>query len=175
VLCSAVVSLLLSACHNDMEKVAFFDHKELPQQALSNVRMERSEYGNRQLVMDAPVVNTYSSPEKKTVYPQGLHVRFYNASRHQVADLKADYAVQMVEKKLTEVRGNVVIIDYQSGDTSYLESLVWNEMDHRVFSTDPVKSVNGPRVTFGDGFESDDAFNTPLIIGQRGTMTFEDE
>ncbi len=158
-----------------MEKVAFFDHKELPQQSVSNVHMERSEYGNRQLVMDAPLVNSYSTPERKTVYPQGLHIVFYNAMREQIADLRADYAVQMEEKKLTEVRGNVVLIDYQSGDTSYLESLIWNEMEHRVFSTDPVKSVNGQRVTYGDGFESDDAFTMPLIIGQRGTMTFEDE
>lgn len=175
VLCSAVVCLLLAACQNDMEELASFSKKDLPQQAISNVHMERSEYGNRQMSMDAPQVVSYNTPEKKTVYPKGLHVVFYNTARQKVADMRADYAEQLPEKKLTEVRGNVVIVDFQSGDTSYLSTLTWNEMDHRVYSSEPVKSVNGPRVTYGDGFESDDAFTTPLIIGQRGTMTFEDE
>ncbi|MBR6330572.1 MAG: hypothetical protein IKR79_02860, partial [Bacteroidales bacterium] len=61
-----------------------------------------------------------------------------------------------------------------SGDTSYLNSIIWNSAEHRIFSRDTIKSVNGARVTYGDGFESDDEFTAPRILHQRGTMTFDE-
>ena len=68
----------------------------------------------------------------------------------------------------------MVVIDYRTGDTSYLETITWNSAQHRIYSDNPVKSVNGKRVTYGDGFESDDEFTMPYIKGQRGTMTIEE-
>lgn len=157
-----------------MEKVRFFDRQDPPQQALDSVRVLRSQYGKRQMVMSAPVVTMYSVPERKTVYPKGLKMKLYDGKK-LLADFTADYAVSFDEKNIVEVRDNVVVIDYRTGDTSYLKSLVWNSSLHTIYSKDPVKSVNGPRVTYGDGFESDENFNTPYIIHQRGTMTFEDD
>ena len=76
---------------------------------------------------------------------------------------------------MVEARNNVVSVDFRSGDTSYLNSIVWNSSEHRIYSDDTIKSVNGQRVTYGDGFESDDNFNEPRILHQRGTITFDDE
>lgn len=166
---------LLTACHNDMEKVRFFDPKDLPQQSLDSVSMFRSQHGNVDMIMTAPAVTIYDAPQRKTVYPKGVNMRFVDKNNKLVASIRADYAYSLDEKKIIEARNNVVVIDYRSGDTSYLKSLVWNSADHRIYSMDPVRSVNGERVTIGDGFESDEEFKTPFILRQRGTLTFDDE
>ena len=65
-------------------------------------------------------------------------------------------------------------MDFRSGDTTYLDSIVWESATHTIYSKAPVKSVNGQRVTYGDAFESDENFTTPIIYNQRGTMTIEE-
>lgn len=173
--CFVLVCLVaLCSCRNDIEKARFFDHKDLPQQSLDSVRVIRSLNGKKQMLMTAPQVTIYDKPEKKTVYPQGIKMQIYDGGKRCAASIRADYAYSLDEKKIVEVRRNVVVIDYRSGDTSYLNSLVWNSAEHRIFSDDTVKSVNGKRITYGDGFESDDEFTTPRIVRQRGTMTIEE-
>lgn len=157
-----------------MEKIKFFDRKELPLQALDSVSVVRSSNGKSQMTLTAPTVTMYDRPEKKTVYPEGFTMFIYESGEKPTAKISADYAYSLDEKKIIEARRNVVIIDYRNGDTSYLESLIWNSADKRIYSSDPVKSVNGQRITYGDGFESDDEFKSPQILRQRGTMTIED-
>ena len=171
--CFVLVVILFSACRNDMEKIAFFDKKELPQQSLDSVSVVRSENGIRQMKMEAPKVLIFEQPQKKTEYPQGFTMTIFDNNR-LASRISANYAYTLDEKKIMEARDSVVIIDYQNGDTFYLHTLVWNQGEHHIFSNDPVRSVNGQRVTYGDGFESDDEFTSPYIFPQRGTIEVEE-
>jgi LPS export ABC transporter protein LptC len=172
--CFVLLLFVVVACRNDMEKVRLFDPQNLPQQSIDTVRALRSLGGKKQMVLKAPKVVVYEQPERKTVYPDGIDMQIYNNGDKIAASIKAKYAQSLDEKKIIEARNDVVIIDFRSGDTSYLENIVWNSAEHRIFSNAPVKSVNGKRVTYGDGFESDDEFTTPRILHQRGTMTIEE-
>lgn len=165
----------MGSCRNDMEKVHFFDQKEMPQQQLDSVTVIRSTKGRLQMLLTAPEVVVYEKPEKKTDYPQGVWMRLYDDGHKLMADIKADYACSFDDKKFIEAHHNVVIIDYRSGDTSYMESIYWNSAEGRIYSDDTVRSVNGARVTIGDGFESDENFNEPQILHQRGTIQIDDE
>ena len=102
-------------------------------------------------------------------------MRLFDKGDKLVADVKAGYAYSFDDKKIIEARKHVVIIDYRSGDTSYMESIIWNSAEGRIYSNDTVRSVNGPRVTIGDGFESDENFTSPQILHQRGTIQIDDE
>ncbi len=172
--CFVLLVLLLASCRNDMEKVRLFDPQNLPQQSLDTIRAVRSLGGKKQMVLSAPRVVVYDKPERKTVYPDGIDMMIFDNAGAVAASIKAEYAHSLDEKKIVEARRNVVIIDFGSGDTSYLNSIVWNSAEHRIYSNDTVKSVNGKRITYGDGFESDDEFTAPRILHQRGTMTFEE-
>jgi len=173
--CLFLVVILTVSCRNDMDKVHFFDPQNLPHQSLDTVRMVRSTNGNLQLLVSAPKVVVRDDKEKKTEYPDGFSLQFFDRSDKPVAVISADYAYSLDEKKIIEARRNVVVIDYRSGDTSYLESIVWDSPQGRIYSNDPVKSVNGQRVTYGDGFESDENFTTPQITHQRGTIQLKDD
>ncbi|MCR4817146.1 MAG: LPS export ABC transporter periplasmic protein LptC [Bacteroidales bacterium] len=172
--CLLLQLILLTSCRNDMDRILFFDRADMPLQTLENVRALRSSNGRSQMLITAPSVVMYGKPEKKTVYPSGFEMRILESNDKQVANIRANYAVSFEEKNTIEARDNVVVIDFRTGDTSYLQSLVWNSAQHRIFSTDSVKSVNGQRVTYGDGFESDDEFTSPQILHQRGTMTIDE-
>lgn len=172
--CFVLLCLLLSSCRNDMKKAIFFDPVDLPQQSLDSVRVVRSNDGNKQMTITAQQVIITDKPEKVTRFPNGFHMMVFNANGKSVADIKADRALSRGEQRIIEAAGNIVIVDFRSGDTTYFDTLVWNSFEHVVKSDKPVRSVNGLRVTVGDGFYSDDDFVSPIIVHQRGTMTIDE-
>ncbi|MCQ2294287.1 MAG: LPS export ABC transporter periplasmic protein LptC [Bacteroidales bacterium] len=163
------------ACSNDPDKIKQFERQTLPQNTLRNADMQRSEDGKLRMVLKAPLIEQYNQPESKTEYPKGLYVKFFNGYQHPTATLKARYAVTYDTRNKMFAKDSVVIIDLQRGDTVYLQDLTWDRNQHRIFTEKPVRSKNGQRVTYGDSFESDDEFNSPLIVHQRGTIEWNDE
>ena len=158
-----------------MEKVRFFDRKTLPAQSIENGVVTRSSSGHLQLRLEAPVIENYDNPEHKTVYPKGVRMSFFDAgSTKPKVFLRAGYAVSMDDKRRLMARDSVVIIDYSTGDTTYLKDIIWDQNEQRIYSEHPIRSVNGLRVTLGDGFESDEDFVQPLIYHQRGTIEWEE-
>lgn len=158
-----------------MQKVHLFDHQDIPQQLLDSVGVIRSNSGNLQMSLSAPSVVVLDKPERMTVFPNGFNMLIYSDNGSSlVANITADSATSLDSRKIIKAHRNVVIIDFRSHDTTYLDSIIWESVTHTIYSRAPVKSVNGSRVTYGDGFESDENFTTPIIYHQRGTMTIEE-
>lgn len=171
----AVCMELLSSCVGNIDKIDFLNTGNPPDQTIKNAHIQRSSSAKLQLIMDAPVIEKYSKPEAKTLYPKGVKLQFFDASGKPKATLSARYAISYDSKQIMMARDSVVIIDLNSRDTSYLEELTWNSAEHRIYSDKPLRSVNGARVTYGDGLESDENFTNPLILHQRGTIEWKEE
>ena len=165
----------LSGCGNDIEKLKMFEPQTLPDNTIRNAHIQRSEYGRLQLLMEAPIIEQYSQPEAKTIYPQGVNMRFFDGYNNPTATLTARYGISNDSRNTMTVRDSVVIVDLRSGDTTYLQELTWDSEQHLIFSDKPLRSKNGQRVTYGDGFESDDNLQSPLILHQRGTIEWKEE
>lgn len=174
-LLAGVVLVFLVSCSNDMDKIKFFDKKEMPYQTVKNAEILQSKNGRVQMQLTAPSIRKYTGNNARTEYPEGIFIRFFDATMHVKSSLSSKYAIDWERKNIMQARNNVVIIDYQSGDTTYMETLVWNKNIKKIFTNNPLMSVNGSRVTYGDGFESDDAFENPHIIHQRGTLEWNDD
>ncbi len=172
--CTVLLCLLIAACHNEMEKIDFFEQKDFPLQSMKSVRVVRSNNGNTQMIMETDTIFMVEKPKKMTVYPNGVDMHIFEGLNKRIADIKVDSAVSFDADNRIEAYKNIVIVDYRSGDTTYMKHLVWNSAAHHVYSDSIVKSVNGQRITYGDGFESDEDFKQPLIKKQRGTLTIED-
>ena len=170
-----LLACLLSGCGNDIEKTKLFEPHTLPDNTIKNARIQRSEQGRLQLIMTAPLVEQYSVPEPKAEYRKGVDMQFYDGYQHPTGKLRARYAISYDKREMMQVRDSVVIIDLQRGDTIYLHNLTWNQLEHRVYSDTTVRTKNGPRVTIGDRFESDDAFESPQIYHQRGTIEWKED
>lgn len=157
-----------------MDQVHLFDRQNPPDQEIVSAHARRSEYARLQLELDAPLIRQYHSPTAKTLYPQGVELRFYDSDQRLQTTLRANYAISLDDKKQMEARDSVVVIDHSNGDTVYLESLVWDQQEDRLYSNHPLRAVNGQRVTYGDGFVSDSRLQNLRIIRQRGTIEFND-
>lgn len=158
-----------------MDEVQRFERRTMPAQTIRDGHIVRSEKGELQMVMDAPVMVKYTDPVEKTIYPKGVKVTFYGSDQEATALFTSRYVVSFDDRNVIVARDSVVVVDYRSGDTTYLQDLVWDSHQKLVYSKHPLRSVNGARVTYGDSFESDDRFENPRILHQRGTVEWEDE
>lgn len=173
-LLSVLFCLSLTACTNDIEKVRFFDQKSLPAQTVKEATVHRSTSGKVQMVMTTPLVQKFITPDKRTLYPEGLQVNFLNPDGSKRAYLWALRAEELTDNNMVQAHDSVMIIDYENGDTVYLKNLTWNRNEGRMYSNDLIRAVNGQRLTYGDGFESDDQFTNPQIFHQRGTIEWSE-
>ena len=168
------LSTLLS-CSGDMKDIERFSRQNPPDQEVKEARIHRSEQGRLQVEIDAPLITRYSQPSARTVYPKGVDLRFYDEGRRMKTSIYARRAVSFDDRNIMKASDSVVVIDYNSGDTIYLEDIIWRDDEDILFSNHPVRSVNGNRVTYGDGFVSDEQLANLRITRQRGVIEFNDE
>lgn len=170
--------LFLTSCNSPLQSIP--DRTDSAVQEISAARVRRSEGGRLQLELDAPVIQKYESPKAVTVFRSRsgvqVKIRFFDANDgHHTASIYADSAVSFDDRDVMEAYGNVVVIDFKTHDTVYLQDLKWNGDEDRAFSDNPVLACNGRRITEGDGFESDGKMENLQIIHQRGKIEFKDE
>lgn len=172
-----LAAFMLSACNSDRGMLPE-DRRDSAIQEVRNAQVRRSEFGKLQLELDAPLIQKYDKPRVKTEYKssrgQRVQLRLYNGGREIKTIIEAGSAVSFDDLNIMEAHDSVVVIDFSSGDTIYLEDLIWNSNEDRIYSDNPVYAKNGKRITQGDGFVSDQKMENMQIIHQRGTIELEE-
>ena len=166
--------IIFSSCSYDMSDIERFERENPPDQEIKEAHVWRTEEGKPQLELDAPTIVQYRQPDTRTVYPDGVELRFYDENRRVQTLIRANKATSYDDKNILTATDSVVVIDYTSGDTVYLKDITWESDNDIIYSRNPVRAVNGNRVTYGDGFTSDGNMTNLRITRQRGTIEFED-
>lgn len=174
---SLVAFFSFAACNSQMQAIP--DRSDSADQEVTNARVHRSDAGHLQLELDAPLIQKYNRPRAKTEYRscggEQVKMRFFDEhDGHLKVSIAADSAISFDDRDIMEAYGNVVVIDYGSGDTIYLEDLIWNSSEDRIYSDNPVRARNGNRLTEGDGFTSDERMENLQITRQRGVIEFNE-
>lgn len=171
---SILLFFFVASCSNDMESIDRFSKKNQPDQQLTEAYIRRSEYGKLQLELKSPMILQYHKPETKTVYPKGAKLCFFDDDGKVRTSIEARYAISFDDRNIMKACDSVVVIDYVHGDTIYLKDITWKSDEDLIFSNHPVRSVNGQRITYGDGFVSDQRLENLHITRQRGTIEFQE-
>lgn len=154
------------------------DRNDEASQEVRDAHVRRSEYGKLQIELDAPLIQKYERPVAKTLYKSNdkarVQLRIYNDDRTVKTSIEAGHAISYDDRDIMEAYDSVVVIDFSSGDTIYLEDLKWNSSEDRVYSDHTVRAKNGKRITEGDGFVSDQRMENIQILHQRGIIEFEE-
>lgn len=170
--------LLLASCTQQLQSIP--DRTDSADQELSVAHVRRSESGRLQMELDAPIIQKYDRPLPITKFRSRsgvqVKIRFFAADDgHITASIYADSAISYDSRNQMKAYGNVVVIDYSTHDTVYLQDLIWEGDEDLAYSDNPVRARNGRRLTEGDGFSSDGKMENMQILHQRGVIEFNDE
>lgn len=171
------LTVLTAACHNGKATLPQ-DRTDSAIQEIRDAHVRRSEHAKLQIELDAPLIQKYEKPRPKTEYrgtkTRRVQLRFYDDDHRVKTSIEAGRATSFDDRDIMEAYDSVVVIDYRNGDTIYLQDLIWDASDDRIFSEHTVRAKNGNRVTMGDGFTSDQRMENMQIIHQRGIIEFDD-
>lgn len=128
---------------------------------LDSVVIQYTDMGIKRLVITAPVM--YRVPYRnqrayQQIFPQTLHVDFFNADGEKAGSLDAGYGERSESEKTIIVRDKVVVM-MENGDRLESPEMMWTENTHKITSDKPYKYTrpNGDFST-GFGFEANETF-----------------
>lgn len=170
--------LVFTGCKNDLDEVKRLAKADtIPVMYAKNVSIAESENGNLKYNLTAPVLYRYESEKGATIkFPEGFKVVFFDSLNPSIikTEITAKYGINKESEKIMEAKSDVVVINHIKGEQLNTEHLVWNQNTKKVFSNVFVKITTPDRILYGDGMQSDEAFNHWRIKKPRGEMYVND-
>ncbi len=147
--------------------------REVPTETGRNVEIIYSDSAKIKVRLTTPRLIRYLSDTAPTIeMPIGLIALFYNPLQQPTSRLTANYGIRYVNKNLTIVRGNVIVVNL-SGDTLKSEELIWEQERERVYTKKFVRVRTSKEIILADGFESDVTFSHYKFFKVKATISLE--
>ncbi len=167
---------MLVSCRNDIEKVKEFTNPDtLPTEILHNLELKYSDSGQTNVLLKARVMYSYTGPEAKTVFPEGLEILFLDGRMQVRSSLQANYGINHPHQKLLVVKNNVVVINKEKNERLDTEELVWNQRKQLIYTDAHVKITTPDKIIFGKGLEADESFRKRTIKNVSGEVLVEED
>jgi LPS export ABC transporter protein LptC len=101
--------------------------------------------------------------------PKGLEVLFYNKLMQVNSKLTAKYGIRYLNKNLTVVEGNVVVVNTK-GDTLNTEKLTWYENGDSVRTNKFVRVKSSTSIILADSLKTNTSFSDYQFYHVRGSI-----
>lgn len=152
------------------------DLEGLMTQKAENLKIIESENGKLSYRVQTPLMETYEyDREPFREFRKGIMVQTFSDTTNTVeTTLVGDYAIYYINRKLWEVKGNVVSTN-ANGQKLETQQLFWNQLTGRIYSNVDSKLTQGNDVIIGVGFESDEQFVEWEFRRPRGTVEVDVE
>ncbi len=168
-------TMFFSCQKNDVEVIRSLTRVDtLPTQTINSLTTIYMDTGRLQMIIIAREVLYYTDREEPVmIFPQGLHVDFYNRDMVAETRLSARYAIYYQKKELWEARDSVIAenITHERLDA---ELLFWDTKKKLIYTDKAIRITTPDEIIFGEGFESDQAFTDWKIKKVKGTVYFEE-
>lgn len=170
-------AIMLFACENSMKTINSISNSDtLPAESARDIEVIYSDSGKTLIKLIAPKLDRYQKKEEPYMeFPEGLKLLFYDSVMNVKTQLTANYGISWENKKLMEVKNNVVITDFEKTETLNTEQIIWNQKTRKIYSEVFVKRTTPDGVLYGDGFDADESLKTYKLRNPRGVFTVEDD
>lgn len=165
-----------ASCEDGIEKVRLMsEEKNFPDQSMTNAEINHTTNGRLQVKITAAEIKRYMRvDEPHTIFPEGLHVLFYDSTMAVESSISANYAIYHESDKMWEARNDVVTINNE-GDTLNTEYLVWDQNKENIHTDRYVRITTPDGIIHGKGFESNQDFSNWRIKETTGTIEVDNE
>lgn len=164
----------ICACENDMKEIKALSESKAAVETGLNIETIFSIGGKLKAVLTAPVMNRHITDSAMIVFPNSLHVVFYDTTKQKESDLSAKYARYYENQNMVYLRDSVVVFNVK-GDTLKTEELYWDQMKAQFHTDKPVRIIQqGKPLLARKGLISDQSFSQITMFDPVGTLPVAD-
>ncbi|NOR86610.1 MAG: LPS export ABC transporter periplasmic protein LptC [Bacteroidales bacterium] len=167
---------MLFSCENEMSTIQSLTVQDtLPSESAYNIVVHYTDSGRLKAVLESPELAKYDGNDPYMLFPQGIHVYFYDSVDALVSEIEADYAINYEKKKLMEVRKNVIIFDHRNQKELLTEVLYWDQKNHSIYNSDFVTIKEDGQIMHGDSMRANENLEHFELFQIRATIDIKDE
>ena len=168
-----IVSIVLFSCSNNTQKARdFLADKNLPIGTASNIYHVYKDSGkitsklisSKMLDYSNRKVNPYSE------FPKGIKIINFNNGGLDSITIVGNYAINYSKTSISEIKGNVVVINHREQSKLETQQLFWDEKTKYFISEKAFKLTRENDTIFGIGFESKDDLTKHLAKKTTGRL-----
>ena len=156
-ICSCLFMYL--SCINDEGKVKELLSKRLGVDEAHNIEAYMSTTGVMKARLRSPMMLRYQDTIAKVVFPQSLHVDFFNDSINIESKLDARYGEYYETKNQVFLKDSVKVSN-NTGDTLFCQELWWDQQLQKFHTDKPVRIHRPDMIMIGVGLSAPQDFKT---------------
>tara|TARA_R110002124_G_scaffold63258_1_gene172583 strand:- start:3750 stop:4316 length:567 start_codon:yes stop_codon:yes gene_type:complete len=152
----SVVAMFFSCINNSNQVRDFFSAKNLPVGVAKDIAHIYRDSGRTTSKLYAPLLKDFSNRVNHPYneFPEGIKLITFENNRKDSITILGDYAISYSKTMITELKGNVVIINHTDQSKLYTEQLFWDQNTDYFFSEKKFRLISPDNNVKGIGFES---------------------
>ncbi|NNC70440.1 MAG: LPS export ABC transporter periplasmic protein LptC [Flavobacteriaceae bacterium] len=150
--------IFFSSCENNIQEVQdFLADKNLPVGVAKNINLIHTDSGRIKTRLITPLLHDYTNRELHPYqeFPTGIQIINFEKNGDSIT-LIADYGRSFTKTAISEVKGNVVIINHKDRSRLYTDQLYWDQNTHYIYTDSDFTLYKNKDTIKGRGFESNE-------------------
>ncbi|MBE0423297.1 MAG: LPS export ABC transporter periplasmic protein LptC [Lutibacter sp.] len=167
---------MLFSCTNDVKEVRdFLADKNLPIGEAYEINHKHTDSGHVDIKMIAPVMFDFSNRENHPYneFPKGIKITSIEKNGDSVT-VEGDYAKSYKKTEVSEIKGNVVVVNYAQKNKLVTEQIYWDQKTHYFFTEKKFTFYTPTDTIYGTGFESTEDLKTWWVKNQSGVINIKE-
>lgn len=160
------------SCTNDIKEVRdFLADKNLPIAVGKNINLIHTDSGIVKTKLRAPLLYDYSNRKEHPYqeFPEGLNLVTFQKNGDSI-NIIANYGRSYTKTNISEIIGDVQIINYATKTKLNTEQLYWDQNLHYFFTEKKVRIISEKDTTFGKGFEANEDLSKAIVKNTSSTL-----
>lgn len=172
------VTAMLFSCTNNSQKVRdFLADKNLPVGKAKNAFHVYKDSGRITSKLITPLMLDFSNRKEHpySEFPEGIKIINFEKNGQDSVTITGNYALSYAKTSISEIKGNVVVINHTDNSRLETEQLFWDEKTKYFVSEKAFKLTKEKDTIFGVGFESKDDLTKHLAKKTTGKLETTEE
>lgn len=167
---------VLFSCENDLKKVQdFLADKNLPVGIAKNVDLIYTDSGRVKTKLITPLLYDFNNRKEHPYqeFPKGLKITNFDKKGDSII-LTANYTKSYSKTGISEVKGNVIVINPKEKSKLFTEQLFWDQTTHYIYTEKSFILITKTDTIYGKGFESNEDLTKVTMKDISGTVYFNE-
>ena len=149
----------------------FLADKNLPIGEVRDVYLVHTDSGKIKTKLISPLMLDFSNRKEHpySKFPEGIKIVTFDKKGDSVI-LTADYSVSFNKTNISEVKGNVVVVNESDGSKLMTDQLFWDANEHYIYTEQEFTLITKTDTIHGKGFESNEDLSKVNMKSIRGSI-----
>jgi len=164
------------SCTNDVKEVKdFLADKNLPVGESYNVFHKHTDSGRINIKMKAPLMLDFSNRDEHpySEFPNGLKITTIEKNGDSTT-VQGDYAKNYKRTEVSEIKNNVIIINYAAKHKLVTSQIYWDKKTHYFFTEAKFTFYTPADTIHGTGFEASEDLKKWWVKNQQGVINVKE-